>query len=82
MQQDIHPAYNPVTVTCSCGNSFQTRSTLGEPAFTIEVCSKCHPFYTGKQKIVDTSGRVDKFKQKYGKHTLKAADKSVPKEAA
>ena len=54
MQQDIHPAYNPVTVTCSCGNSFQTRSTLGEPAFTIEVCSKCHPFYTGKQKIVDT----------------------------
>jgi large subunit ribosomal protein L31 len=82
MQQDIHPSYNIVTVTCSCGNSFKTRSTLGEPALTIEVCSKCHPFYTGKQKIVDTSGRVDKFKQKYGKHTLKAADKSVPKEAA
>ncbi len=54
MQQDIHPAYNSVTVTCSCGNSFDTRSTLGEPTLTIEVCSKCHPFYTGKQKIVDT----------------------------
>lgn len=82
MQQDIHPAYNVVTVTCSCGNSFKTRSTLGEPALTIEVCSKCHPFYTGKQKIVDTSGRVDKFKQKYGKRTLKVTDKADPAEAA
>lgn len=83
MQQDIHPAYNIVTVTCSCGNSFTTRSTLGESSLTIEVCSKCHPFYTGKQKIVDTSGRVDKFKQKYGKRTIKVdADKSDPAEAA
>ena len=83
MQQDIHPAYNPVTVTCSCGNSFQTRSTLGEPAFTIEVCSKCHPFYKSKKKIVDTSGRVDKFKQKYGKRTSKVVtDKSTDSAAA
>lgn len=84
MQQDIHPAYNVVTVTCSCGNRFKTRSTLAEPTLTIEVCSQCHPFYTGKQKIVDTSGRVDRFKQKYGKHVHKAADMSTdhPAEAA
>lgn len=82
MQQDIHPAYSLVTVTCSCGNSFDTRSTLTESALTVEVCSKCHPFYTGKQKIVDTSGRVDKFKQKYGKRTLKVAGKSDPADVA
>ena len=66
MQQDIHPSYSMLTVTCSCGNSFETRSTLGDANLSIEVCAKCHPFYTGKQKIVDSSGRVDKFKQKYG----------------
>jgi len=65
MQPNIHPVYDVLNVTCSCGNNFQTRSSLGEPTLHIEVCSKCHPFYTGKQKIVDTSGRVDKFKQKY-----------------
>ena len=65
MKADIHPNYADVTVTCSCGNSFETRSTAGK-ALTIEVCSKCHPFFTGKQKIVDTAGRVDKFRQKYG----------------
>ena len=65
MKADIHPNYAEVTVTCSCGNSFETRSTAGK-ALTIEVCSKCHPFFTGKQKIVDTAGRVDKFRQKYG----------------
>ena len=54
-----------MTVSCSCGNSFQTRSTVGHD-LTIEVCSACHPFFTGKQKIVDTAGRVDKFRQKYG----------------
>jgi len=66
MQADIHPAYNTVQVTCSCGNSFETRSTIGKDVLSIEVCSKCHPFYTGKQKLVDTAGRVDKFRQKYG----------------
>jgi len=65
MKADIHPNYTDVAVTCSCGNSFETRSTAGK-ALTIEVCSKCHPFFTGKQKIVDTAGRVDKFRQKYG----------------
>lgn len=66
MQADIHPKYNQVEVTCSCGNTFTTGSTLGKDALSIEVCSACHPFYTGKQKLVDTAGRVDKFRQKYG----------------
>lgn len=65
MKQEIHPTYHEITVTCSCGNQFKTRSTL-EKDLHIEVCSKCHPFYTGKQKIVDTAGRVDKFRRKYG----------------
>ena len=65
MKSDIHPEYKEITVTCSCGAVFQTRSTLGED-LTVEVCSQCHPFYTGKQKIVDTGGRVDKFRRKYG----------------
>lgn len=65
MKQGIHPEYNEITVTCSCGNKFQTASTAGRD-LQIEVCSECHPFYTGKQKIVDTAGRVEKFRQKYG----------------
>jgi len=66
MKANIHPDYNEVKVTCSCGNSFSTRSTLGQEELLIEVCSKCHPFFTGKQKLVDTAGRIDKFQQKYG----------------
>lgn len=65
MKQEIHPAYNEITVKCSCGNSFNTRSTLNKELL-LDVCSSCHPFYTGKQKIVDSGGRVDKFRQKYG----------------
>lgn len=65
MKADIHPDYADVKVTCSCGNSFETRSTVGHD-LNIEVCSACHPFFTGKQKIMDTAGRVDKFRQKYG----------------
>lgn len=64
MKADIHPAYQEITVTCSCGNSFKTRSTSNKPLH-VEVCSACHPFYTGKQKMVDTAGRVEKFRQKY-----------------
>lgn len=66
MRTDIHPAYNPITVTCSCGNTFDTHSTLKGP-LQIEICSACHPYYTGKQKLIDTAGRVDRFRQKYGK---------------
>ncbi|NOZ36611.1 MAG: 50S ribosomal protein L31 [Gammaproteobacteria bacterium] len=65
MKAEIHPAYGDISVTCSCGNTFNTRSTSGKD-ISIEVCSQCHPFYTGKQKLVDTAGRVDKFRQKYG----------------
>ena len=65
MKPEIHPAYEDINVTCSCGQTFQTRSTLGKELH-IDVCSQCHPFYTGKQKIVDTAGRVDKFRKKYG----------------
>ncbi len=65
MKAEIHPAYGDVSVTCSCGNTFKTRSTSGKD-ISIEICSQCHPFYTGKQKLVDTAGRVDKFRQKYG----------------
>ena len=65
MKSGIHPDYNEITVTYGCGNTFTSRSTLGKD-LQVEVCSNCHPFYTGKQKIVDTAGRVDKFRQKYG----------------
>jgi len=64
MKAKGHPEYKETTVTCSCGNTFTTRSTLGKP-LQIEVCAACHPFYTGKQKILDTAGRVEKFRQKY-----------------
>jgi large subunit ribosomal protein L31 len=67
MKAEIHPLYKEVTVNCSCGNSFKTRSTYGEEVMHIEVCSRCHPFYTGKQKMLDTAGRVDKFRRKYGR---------------
>lgn len=65
MKAGIHPNYDEIKVTCACGHSFTTRSTLGHD-LRVEVCSQCHPFYTGKQKIVDTEGRVGKFRQKYG----------------
>ena len=66
MKADIHPKYDEIKVTCSCGNEFMTRSTMGQELH-VEVCSACHPFYTGKQKIMDTAGRVDKFRKKYGR---------------
>lgn len=66
MKANIHPTYKEVDVTCSCGNTFKTRSALGSDTFHIDVCSACHPFYTGKQKILDTAGRVDRFRRKYG----------------
>ncbi len=66
MKADIHPNYQPITVNCSCGNVFETKSTSGKDLH-VEVCSACHPFYTGKQRLVDTAGRVDKFRKKYGR---------------
>ena len=64
MKAEIHPEYEATTVTCGCGNTFTTRSTVGKPLH-VEVCSSCHPFYTGKQKVMDTAGRVEKFRQRY-----------------
>ena len=76
MKADIHPVYKEIDVKCSCGNTFTTRSTLGKPLH-VEVCSACHPFYTGKQKIVDTAGRVEKFRQKYTKKPAKVAKQAA-----
>jgi large subunit ribosomal protein L31 len=75
MKAEIHPAYQPVTVTCACGNTFQTRSTNGE-AIHLEICSNCHPFFTGKQKLIDTAGRVERFRRKYARTPAKAATKN------
>ena len=66
MKAEIHPKYDEVNVSCACGHSFKTRSTLGEELH-IEICSECHPFFTGKQKLVDTAGRVERFRRKYAK---------------
>jgi len=64
LKPSIHPKYNVITATCACGNSFETGSIKSN--LKVEVCSACHPFYTGKQKFIDAGGRVDKFKKKYG----------------
>jgi large subunit ribosomal protein L31 len=69
MKDKIHPEYHDVTVSCACGNSFQTRATKKE--MKVEICSACHPFFTGKQKLVDSAGRVERFQKRYGK-TAKA----------
>ena len=66
MKKDIHPNYHNVTIQCACGNSFESKSTASGDVVKVELCNKCHPFYTGKQKIVDASGRVDLFKKKFG----------------
>ena len=70
MKTDIHPVYAETNVSCTCGNTFQTRSTKGGD-IRAEVCAACHPFYTGKQKILDTGGRVAKFEQRFGKRAGK-----------
>ena len=72
MKQEIHPNYQEIDVTCACGSSFKTRSTMSEELH-IEICSECHPFFTGKQKLVDTAGRVDRFNKRYGKKTAPEA---------
>jgi large subunit ribosomal protein L31 len=75
MKSGIHPEYVPTTVTCNCGNTFMTRSTQTSGVINVEVCSNCHPFYTGKQKILDSGGRVARFEARYGKR----GDKTVAK---
>jgi large subunit ribosomal protein L31 len=74
MKEKIHPKYDTVKVTCGCGNSFETRSTAD--SIHAEICSMCHPFYTGKQKYVDTAGRIDRFKRKFGQDYIKKGKKN------
>lgn len=71
MKSGIHPEYKEITVTCACGESFKTRSTKKEDLH-VEICSACHPFFTGKQKLVDTAGRVDRFNRRYAKKTAES----------
>jgi large subunit ribosomal protein L31 len=82
--RDIHPEYPSATIACACGHTFQTRSTRGD--FQVDVCSACHPFYTGTQKLLDTAGRVDRFRKRYQTKTspagtAKEASKEAPKAA-
>ena len=70
MKTDIHPTYEPVRVHCTCGNEFVTRSTQGD--INVEICSNCHPFYTGRQKLVDTGGRVERFRRRAAKSRARA----------
>jgi large subunit ribosomal protein L31 len=81
MKATGHPEYTEIQVTCSCGHQFKTQSTMGKP-LQIEVCAECHPFYTGKQKILDTAGRVEKFRQKYARGGAKPATAAKAPEAA
>ena len=69
MKPDIHPKYGPLRAECSCGNVIETRSTIGGDMH-LDVCSACHPFYTGKQKILDTGGRVERFRRRFGNRTI------------
>ena len=75
MKQGIHPNYHEINVSCACGETFKTRSTRKEDLH-VEICSACHPFFTGKQKLVDTAGRVDRFNKRYGKKTEAAAEQT------
>jgi large subunit ribosomal protein L31 len=74
MKAGIHPTYEPIKVHCACGNNFTTRSTH-KGDISVEICSNCHPFFTGKQKLVDTAGRVERFRRKYAKPGEKTAAK-------
>ena len=77
MKAEIHPEYNTVAVSCACGNKFQTRST--KKAISVDVCAACHPFYTGKQRLMDTQGRIDRFRRRYATPAAKGpARTSVP----
>ena len=73
MKTGIHPDYHAVNVHCACGNSFPTRSTIKGDTLKVEICSNCHPFFTGKQKLIDTAGRVERFTKKYAEAAAKAA---------
>lgn len=79
MKPEIHPEYKPITLTCACGAVIETRSTRDE--IHVDICSSCHPFYTGKQKLMDTAGRVERFRKKYAKKGSKAKTAAAPEAA-
>jgi large subunit ribosomal protein L31 len=81
MKEGIHPEYHEIKVQCACGETFTTRSTRKEELH-VEICSACHPFFTGKQKLVDTAGRVDRFNKRYGKKQPEAQTEEQPAETA
>ena len=78
MKKEIHPNYRIATVTCSCGNTFQTKTTVGD--LKVEICSKCHPFFTGTQKLIDSAGRVEKYYRRFGKSKNKNENENQEKE--
>jgi len=80
MKPGIHPPYETLKVVCACGNQFETRSTKGGGTLTVDICSACHPFYTGKQKLVDAAGRIERFRRKYAEKKPKAAKPAEAKE--
>lgn len=80
MKEDIHPEYVRARVTCACGNTFETRAT--KPEIRVEICSACHPFFTGRQKLVDTEGRVERFRQRYERFEKKAAERKSTAKAS
>ena len=88
MRPDLHPPYHATNVACACGNKFETRSTKPEGELHLDICSQCHPFYTGKVKLMDTQGRIERFNKKYGAKPAveaaapKAEEKSAPKAEA
>jgi large subunit ribosomal protein L31 len=82
VKKDIHPEYNETLVTCTCGAQFTTRSTAKGGSISADVCSQCHPFYTGKQKLMDTGGRVARFQARYGKKDDKPTSDATAKAAA
>ncbi|NOX51781.1 MAG: 50S ribosomal protein L31 [Gammaproteobacteria bacterium] len=81
MKPEIHPQYNNIKATCSCGNVIEVGSTLGED-FHVDVCSNCHPFYTGKQKSMDSGGRVERFRKRFGKRGAKAVEATETAESS
>jgi len=78
LKKEIHPNYRIATVTCSCGNTFQTKTTVGD--LKVEICSKCHPFFTGTQKLIDSAGRVEKYYRRFGKSKNKNENENQEKE--
>ncbi len=82
MKKGIHPDYHEVMVSCACGNTFKTRSTMKGPAMRVEICAACHPFFTGKMKFVDTAGRVERFQRKYAQAAAAQAAAAAPAKGA